>query len=535
MKRLLSAAFALVLAAAIAACTTTPQRGSDPALVERALDAMGGAAALAQMKSMRLTASMRQWEPEQSHVAGGEMKFAADSTFEVLADFSADTTRVDWVRNLVYPTTRSFRFSEIVTADAGYLAGIDSNTRNKQNLASNPPGNAMSGLRLAATQRELKRASPRLLLEMRDNPGRVAARADVTVDGTAYPAVDYRAGEWLFTVMFDRGSGLPVRIRTLDHDNVNGDSNYDLVLSDWRDYGGMRLPAARQYQFNGKTVGDIKVTEIALNVPLAAERFAMPAAARASAAKPATGRLHYQWALRRQIIGTLIDSDNTAFDAQSVDSLKFTELAPGVQHQAAGSAHSLIVEMRDHLIVFDAPTTDWQSNWTIRAAQAKYPGKPIRYLILTHHHMDHAGGFRAYAAAGATLVVAADNVAHFRKLLTVPVTLNPDLTASDLSRTPVLEVSGQRAFTDGKREVLAIVAAPNPHAKGMMIGYVSDARIGWVTDLWAPGRDVIKDKLNAVQQAVADTVNQAGITPLKFAGGHGGTADYAPLAALAGK
>jgi len=30
-------------------------------------------------------------------------------------------------------------------------------------------------------------------------------------------------------------------------------------------------------------------------------------------------------------------------------------------------------------------------------------------------------------------------------------------------------------------------------------------------------------------------VKKAGIAPVKFAGGHGGTADYAPLAALEGK
>jgi hypothetical protein len=30
-------------------------------------------------------------------------------------------------------------------------------------------------------------------------------------------------------------------------------------------------------------------------------------------------------------------------------------------------------------------------------------------------------------------------------------------------------------------------------------------------------------------------VKKAGISPLKFAGGHGGVADYAPLAALEGK
>jgi len=518
-----------LLCCLFSACAGVPP--SAPDHVGRAVAAMGGAEALASIKSLQFKAVMRQWEPEQSYVAGGEMKFAAESRFEVLVDVTADAARIDWVRDLVYPTTRSFRFSEIVTPQAGYLAGIDSNTRVKQNLAANPPGHAMSGLRLVATQRELKRASPLLLLEMHNNRQRVTPRTDVVINEVRYPAVDVRIGEWLFTVLFDAVTGLPSRVRTLDYDNVNGDSSYDLVFADWRQYGTVRLPAARQYQFNGKTVGDIRVTELALDVPVDAARFAIPPAMLATAARPAAGRLHYQWALRRQIIGTLIDSDNSAYDEQAVASLKFTELAPGVQHQAAGSAHSLIVEMRDHLIVFDAPTTDWQSNWTIKAAQEKYPGKPIRYLVLTHHHMDHAGGVRAYAAAGATLVVGEGNGAHFRKLLAAPATLNPDLPATDLSRTPVMEVDGKRIFSDGQREVWAIVAETNTHAKGMMIGYVSDARIGWVTDLWAPGRDVIKDSLNAMQLAVVNTVQKAGISPLRFAGGHGGVASYPELAA----
>lgn len=528
MTRLL---FAFLLGGLLAACANVPP--SAPDHVGRAVAAMGGAGALGNIQSLQLKATMRQWEPEQSYVAGGEMKFAAESRFDLLADFVADTARVDWVRDLVYPTTRSFRFSEIITPQAGYLAGIDSNTRVKQNLAANPPGHAMSGLRLAATQRELKRASPLLLLEMQNNPQRVTPRADVVINEVRYPAVDVKLGEWVFTVLFDAVTGLPARVRTLDYDNVNGDSTYDLVFADWRQYGAVRLPAARQYQFNGKTVGDIRVTDLAINAPVDATRVAIPPAVLATAARPAGGRLHYQWVLRRQIIGTLIDSDNSAYDEQSVTALKFTELAPGVQHQAAGSAHSLIVEMRDHLIVFDAPTTDWQSNWTIKAAQEKYPGKPIRYLVLTHHHMDHAGGLRAYAAAGATLVVGEGNGAHFRKLLAAPATLNPDLPATDLSRTPVLEVNGKRIFSDGRREVWAIVAEANTHAKGMMIGYVSDARIGWVTDLWAPGRDVIKDTLNATQLAVVNTVQKAGIAPLRFAGGHGGVASYPDLAAKA--
>src|SRR5207245_2104686 len=110
----------------------------------------------------------------------------------------------------------------------------------------------------------------------------------------------------------------------------------------------------------------------------------------------------------------------------------------------------------------------------------------------------------------------------------------PDLKPRDLKRTPIVEVDGSTVLGDGTREV-SLHVVENEHAKGMLIGYVADARLGFVTDLWSPGRDTLEGKLTSGQAAVVTAVKQAGITPLKFAGGHGTTADYAPLEALAAK
>ena len=109
------------------------------------------------------------------------------------------------------------------------------------------------------------------------------------------------------------------------------------------------------------------------------------------------------------------------------------ELGPGIQHVVGGSHNSLVVEMKDSLvIVFDAPVSDWQSNWTLRRCDAKYLGKPVKYLVLTHHHMDHAGGLRAYASTGATLVVGKGTTEHYRRVLAAPYTRSPDLSPQDL-------------------------------------------------------------------------------------------------------
>jgi len=119
-------------------------------------------------------------------------------------------------------------------------------------------------------------------------------------------------------------------------------------------------------------------------------------------------------------------------------------------------------------------------------------------------------------------------------VLAVPFTRNPDLTPRDLSKTTVVEVADQYTIPDDKRQV-TVYLAENPHANGMLIGYIAGAQLGFVTDLWSPGAAPLPDKITPALAAVVNAVNKAGITPLKFAGGHGATGDYAPLAALAGK
>jgi glyoxylase-like metal-dependent hydrolase (beta-lactamase superfamily II) len=568
MKRIALLAVSLV----VVACATAQQQAEDP--VVRAVRAMGGPDALRGIRTVSTKGTVKQWEPEQSKTPGGEMRYANEGSFDSVTDLASGYSRIDWVRKFEYPSPRTFTFTEIVTSNAGYVAGIDSNGRTKQSLDSNPPAHNMSGLRLAASQRELRRNSALLLLDMYQNPARVYNVPNMTAGGVSYPTVEYRVGDDVISktsgsapvlwcqgaylpapgtnfigacpqatagplyeslyVMFDAATGLPARIRTLDYDSIWGDVTYDLVLSDWQTFDGVKVATTRKYELNGRPVMEIKVTEAKMNAPVTAERFGIPTAYITGAPKPATGALPYQWVLRRQFIGTYMDSESPSYDTRGSKGLQLVELAPGVQHQTGGTHHSLIAEMKDYLIVFDAPVSDAQSNWVLNAARAKYPGKPVKYLVLTHHHMDHAGGLRAYAAQGATLVVGKGTADHYRRVLAAPAMRNPDLPPKDLKGTEIIEVVDKRVFSDGSRQV-EVYLIENPHADGMLIGYIPAARLGYVTDIWSPGAAPLPDKLNPGMAALVAGVKKAGITPEKFAGGHGSTADYAPLATLEGK
>src|SRR2546427_12343118 len=95
------AVFMLVISLVVVSCATMEQRSED--LVSRAVHAMGGTYTLAGVRTLSVKATVRQWEPEQSMVAGGEMRFACEATFEAGTGVGGGATRLNWVRKLAEP------------------------------------------------------------------------------------------------------------------------------------------------------------------------------------------------------------------------------------------------------------------------------------------------------------------------------------------------------------------------------------------------------------------------------------------------
>ncbi len=517
----LSSAFALLSCA-----TVTPEQ----TLVERAITAMGGAERLAAIKTLSFKGNAKFWEPEQSDVPGGEPRFIVDAPFEGAFDSAGRALRIDWEKNMAY-IPRTFKYSEIVTPTAGYVIGVDSSGRNAQSLKSSPPAHSMSGYRLAAAQRESRRnAVGPLLLAMRANPEHLKPAMDVVAGGQSYPAVSFDE----FIVAFDPASGLPARVRSLDYESIWGDIDYDLVLSDWREFGGVKIPMGRKTEANGRLLIEAAFTDVRVNPAVDPARFAAPEAVRADAVIPATRNVPYQWVLRRQIVGFYMDSDNVSYDTRASQGLRLQQVAPGVYQVQGGTHHSLVVEMSDHLIVMDAPITDAQSMWLVGATRAQFPGKPIRWLALTHHHNDHAGGLRGILAEGATLVVGQGAGEHFRRVLAAPNTRNPDVPSRSFHMTPILEVPESHVMSDAAGRQVIVYVVDNPHAKATLMGWIPDAKLGFVTDIWTPGPP-LPGKPNPGLVAVVNTVKRAGLEPERFAGGHGSVGDYRALTRLVGQ
>lgn len=505
-------------------------------LVGRAIKAAGGENALAQLKTVAIRGQNVAWEVESSVKPGkeAEPRQGSESKFFIQRDLAGGAARIDWERKVVRtPKPLLQNYSEIVADGIGYVSGIDSAARTQFSVKSNPPGHPMSGARAAVTQRELTRQSPRLLLDMKNDPKAVKAVAAQAVDGKKLPAVQYDVRDWSFIVMFDPATGLPARIRTREGDRIQGDSNYDLVLSDWREAGGVKIAHALTYQLNGRDQAVIKYDQVTPNPALPASLFEIPITARAIAVRAAMGTgIPYQWIIRRGYWGNLMDSDTIGWDAGAMAEPTLVDIAPGVSLSQGVSHNSMVVEMDKYLVMVDAPIDEQFSEWMIRASKQRYPGKPIKYLMLSHHHWDHASGARTYVAEGATVIVGKGNKEHFARMFAAPGTILDDRLQRNPRKANIIEVDGKHVLKDGKREFHAY-HIDSQHSIATLMGYVPDAKLGFIVDIWSTNAPLPPKPSQGHRDVVAG-VKKWGLTPERFAHGHGSPAPYAQLAKLVG-
>ncbi|MGE4160163.1 MAG: MBL fold metallo-hydrolase [Vicinamibacterales bacterium] len=164
-----------------------------------------------------------------------------------------------------------------------------------------------------------------------------------------------------------------------------------------------------------------------------------------------------------------------------------SQLAPGVWHVTGGSHHSVVVEFADYTAVIEAPLTEERSMAVMAEARRLVPEKPIRYLFTTHHHFDHTGGLRTYAAEGVTIVTHQSNVPFFQEVLAAPATVMPDAQASRM-QAPILEgVSEKYVLTDGTQTIEVYPTEGDTHTGEYTLIYLPGPRILVEADAFSPG------------------------------------------------
>jgi len=233
--------------------------------------------------------------------------------------------------------------------------------------------------------------------------------------------------------------------------SVVGDMPVSVTYADYRDFGGVKFPTKIRQTYAGFPALELTVTDMKANV---AADIAVP--------------------------DNIKQAENPYARVQS------QKAADGVWYLTGGTHHSVVVEMSDHVIVVEGPLNDDRALAVIKETRTLVPSKPIKYLVVSHHHFDHSGGARAFAGEGVTLISHDGNRAYLEKIAAAPATVAPDHLAKS-GRKPIVEgVRDRRVLTDGTRTVEIRSISGIAHADDMLMVYLPKEKILIEADAYTP-------------------------------------------------
>ena len=280
----------------------------------------------------------------------------------------------------------------------------------------------------------------------------LASNAAVTkkmIDGREMTVVSFTDQGKRKIVAYANDQNAIERIESSYGHPVVGDMKVVTNYGPYRDFAGVKFPTRIvQYQ-EGLPALDVIVTAVSANPTFNVE---VPANVRSTP--------------------TTVNSEKTA---------------DGVWFIGGDSHNSVLIEMKDYLIVVEAPSSDVRSMAVMAEVKKLVPNKPIKYLVNTHHHFDHSGGIRAYAADGVTIVTHELNRPYFERAATNSWSLSPDRLAKS-KKKPVFQAMGDNmVLTDGTRSVELYQIVGNAHHDGIVMAYLRKEKLLIEADAFTPG------------------------------------------------
>ena len=171
------------------------------------------------------------------------------------------------------------------------------------------------------------------------------------------------------------------RVETWVEHPILGDLHVDTSYSNYQDFGGLKVPTKIVQKRAGLQTFEATITSATANPPNLTQLMTASAARRRAPAGAGAGA-----AARRQ-------RPRQRRQSQS------EKMADGV-YRITGGYVALAVEFKDHVVVLEGGQNEARGMAVIAEAKRVIPNKPIRYVVNTHAHFDHASGLAPFAAEG---------------------------------------------------------------------------------------------------------------------------------------
>lgn len=426
--------------------------------------------------SFRVKAQGTRWEPLQALRPEGPPLRPSDFDIVAVHDLAHDRMCLSWQRAILEPLTDTVVYDEIVVGNEGYISGAD--------VALHPrPARPMTSDRLAAVRRQQYLLNPQLLvgdaLRRQRDTGQQVIRyvGRQELDGAPHGVVEIDALPRPIRLFVALDSNQVSRLITQENDFPCGDVEIVVAFSDWRRHDGLALPYQVELSWEGVVLHRETRERIEVNPQLDEATFVLPETQPFDPEVAERGLINEQWIHRALAMGAPI-----SLDAGEVVSVAIT---PEVVTLGGGIHHSLAIALESGVVVVDPPQHEDRSLAVIEAVTARWPDKPISHLILTHHHHDHSGGIRAYAAIGAELIVAEGDRDFVTQCLARPHTIRPDTLAGTATRPTIRTVADNSLSLGGG--AIEVYRISSPHSAENLVVYVAGPKLLFNADLFNPG------------------------------------------------
>jgi glyoxylase-like metal-dependent hydrolase (beta-lactamase superfamily II) len=287
-----------------------------------------------------------------------------------------------------------------------------------------------------------------------------------------------------------------------------GDTVLDGTYSDYRSLDGVQVPMHLVMREGGWPTLEINVAQARPN-----SQEAIDIVARATSAPPAG------------------PPAAAAAPPQPV------KLADGVWQLNPNGEGSILVEFKDYVVMVEGPGGDAVTMASIDQAKRLAPNKPIKYVVNSHHHADHAGGIRAYVAEGIPIITHESHRKYYEEqIFKNPHSLNPDRLAR-MPRAPMLEtMKDKRVITDGNMALEIYLMRDQPHSEGLLMVYVPKDKLLMQADAYIPRPGAPPLPMPSPYTTnLVDNITRLKLNVDRIVHIHGGTSPYSDVLAAAGR
>ena len=512
LNRILKLAFITSVVINMNSCIETNKNSmpnlSDTTIGNLILDTLGNIEKLQQINSLIIQSQGRRFELDQYVEPGVANPNPAGFSMTSYFDIANDRLRI----NADYQRQVMQTLNLIIDGRLGVITGHDSRFR----ASDTQP---MSSDRWAATRREYSLLNPH-----------IAFRHQLIHQLWQYLGEEELHGESFHVLVLDDDvapiklyintqSGTIDKLTTMETDHLRRDVVIEVNYDDWSTVeGGIAFPNSLSLSFDGNVVHEETRTFIEINSSLSPYFSSWP-----ENLTPTYDETLAKWGKSRHQVYQMMGAMGYPRAGQDLE-IEAEELAPGVFHIRGSDHHSLVVKQSSRIVVVEAPLHELRSERVIAWIKSHFPNIPITHVISTHHHSDHAGGLRTYAATGAIIIAHQKAEAFYRDIFQRPSVLQPD-TLTSTTLQPVLNTidDGQPYRLDDHALPITVYPIANAHAVDMVMIFVENAGVLFIADIYSP---YVGAPVGAGGRLLQSNIKEHGLNVKIIAGGHGGTIDY---------